>query len=211
MATKSPPCSCLKVESLKVAEQLLSSQAILDTFVNTVQFDIFYQAPWTCGQHMLVQLCSASDLGAKTWHHAYTVGTVLYMYHCLILLEVMTPDQVPLFENLCNLFEDSVFLGQRPNRNLFSCYERWSGGSLDFKQGQCKAIYNHHSPYGAREKKWKMKFEKDVSQGGDHPIRGFSPMKISLFSYLDYQGFHLNDDVLAWVYCSKSWHKVSHV
>lgn len=208
MTTKNPPCGCLTIDNKVVLDDLQNFQVMLNTFVNTVQFDIFYQAPWTCGQHIWRNLYRASDVGAKTWHHAYTVGTVLYIYHCLILLEVITRDQVPLFEHLCDLFEDSVFLGQRPSRNLFSCYERWSGGSLDFKQGQCKAIYNHH---GAREKKWKMKFVKDVSQGGDHPIRGFDPRKISLFSYLGRRDFILDDDVLTLVHCSKNWTKVTHI
>ncbi len=207
VAKPNTPCGCLRIGNWGVAQLLANSKALLDQFVNTVRFDIFYQAPWTSGQHVAEHLSRASDMGAKSWHHAYYVGTALYVYHCLILLEVMTPDQVPVLEHLCQLFEDSVFLGCRPSRNLFSCYERWSGGSLDFTKGQCNTLHSHQNPRGSREKKWNLKIEKDISQGGDHPIRGFDPTKISLFSLLAAGNFVLDDDVLAWVYCSKSWQK----
>ena len=194
-----------------MARLLAISRVVLHRFVNTIRFDIYYQAPWTSCQHMAEHLSAASDMGAKAWHHAYYVGTALYIYHCLVLLNVIYPDQVPVLERLCHLFEDSVFLGQRPRRNLFSCYKRWAGGSLDFTQGSCNAIHSHQNPHGARGGKWGMKFEKDASQGGDHPIRGFSPMKISLFSLLAGSNFVLDDNVLAWVYCCKTLHKASYV
>ena len=193
---------CLRIGTYTVARLLAISRVVLHRFVNTIRFDIYYQAPWTSCQHMAEHLSAASDMGAKAWHHAYYVGTSLYIYHCLIVLNVIHPGQVPVLEYLCNLFEDSVFLGQRPRRNLYSCYKRWAGGSLDFNQGNCSAIHNHQG-------KWGMKFEKDASQGGNHPIRGFNPSKISLFSLLAGSNFVLDDNVLAWVYCSKTLHKES--
>lgn len=211
MASRNPPCMCLRIGTYPVAQSLAISQARLHKFVNTVKFDLFYQAPWTSSQHMAEHLSGASDVGMKGLHHGHYVGTTLYIYHCLVLLKVMTPNQVPLLERLCNLFEESVFLGQRPSRNLHSCYGRWSGGSLDFTQGKCNAIHGHHNAHGARERRWRMKFEKDASQGGNHPIRGFSPMKISLFSLLASSNFVLDDNVLAWVYCSKTSQKESDV
>ena len=190
-----------------MARLLSNSRAFLHRFINEVRFDIFYQAPWTSGQHMAEHLSNAAEAGAKAWHHGYIVGTTLYTYHCLVLLEVITPDQVPLFERLCHLFEDSVFLGQRPSRNLFSCYERWSGGSIDFTKGHCSAIDNHRHPRSFRDKKWSMRFKRDFSKGGNHPIRAFNPTKVSLFSLLAGSNYMIDDNVLAWVYCSKTWHK----
>lgn len=211
MAGKNPPCECLYIGTSSVARLLSNSRVFLRRFVNEIRFDIFYQAPWTSGQHMTEHLSNASDAGAKAWHHGYIMGTLLYIYHCLILLEVITPDQVPVLEHLCHLFEGSVFLGQRPRRNLFSCYERWSGGSIDFSKGHCKALDNHDHPRGSRDKKWSLKIKRDFSKGGNHPIRGFNPAKISLFSLLAETNYVLDDNVLAWIYCSKTLRKVSNL
>lgn len=208
MATPNAPCGCLRVGNYAVANLLLTSQALLNQFIDTKRFDIFYQNPWVSGLHMFENLVRASDFGAKAWHHAYYVGTTLHIYHTLLALEVINPADFPLMETLCSRFEGMVFLGQRPSRNLLSCYQRWSGGCLSFPKGHCNGMHTHNHSNGM-EKRWRMRWVKDVSQGGDHPNRGFNPMKISLFSLLSTRNFVLDDDVLAWVHCSKPWQKAS--
>ena len=209
MAAPNPPCGCLQIGSVGVAQLLITAQEWLYQFVNTKRFDIFYQAPWISGQHMVEHLSMASDFGAKAWHHAYYVGTTLHTYNTLVKLEVIKPSEFPLMERLCNLFKGAVFLGQRPSRNLLSCYQRWGGGSLSFPKGHCRGMHTHtHSQTG---KKWGMKYVRDASQGGDNPNRGYDPAKISLFSLLSAQKFVLGDQVLAWVYCSKPWSKASQI
>lgn len=208
MATPNAPCGCLRIGSYGIANLLITSQALLNRFVDTKRFDIFYQNPWVSGQHMFENLVRASDFGAKAWHHAYYVGTTLHVYHTLLALEVINPADFPLMESLCSRFEGMVFLGQRPSRNLLSCYQRWSGGCLSFPKGHCNGMHTHDHSNGMG-KRWRMRWVKDVSQGGDNPNRGFNPMKISLFSLLSTRNFILDDDVLAWVYCSKPWQKAS--
>lgn len=208
MATPNAPCGCLRIATFGVAELLITSQFVLHQFINTKRFDIFYLNPWVSGLHMVENLHRASDFGAKAWHHAYYVGTTFHIYQTLLALEVIQPTDFPLMEKLCSRFEDTVFLGQRPSRNLLSCYQRWTGGSLSFPKGHCNGMHTHSDSNGMG-KKWKMKYVKDNSQGGNHPNRGFDPIKISLFSLLWSRNFALDDDILAWVYCSKPWRKAS--
>lgn len=208
MGNPNAPCGCLRIESSGVAHQLLYSEFCLKQFRETKRFDIYYQAPWTSGQHMVKHLAGASALGGRAWHHAYYVGTALHIYDTLLKLEVIKSTDFPLMERLCDIFEAMVFLGHRPSRNLLSCYQRWSGGCLNFPKGHCNGMHTH-SHSGNMGKKWSMKFVKDVSQGGNHPNRGFDPGKISLFSLLEAHNFALDDDILAWTYCSKPWKKAS--
>lgn len=210
MATPNAPCGCLRIGSVGVARLLITSQVLLHQFIDTRRFDIFYQSPWISGQHMVENLVLASDFGAKAWHHAYYVGTTLHLYHTLLTLEVIKPADFAVMERLSRLFEAAVFLGQRPSRNLLSCYQRWSGGCLSFPKGRCNGMHTHDHSNGMG-KKWRMKYVKDASQGGNNTNRGFNPMKISLFSLLSTRNFVLDDDVLAWVYCSKPWPKASGV
>ena len=208
MATPNAPCGCLQIRGYGVANLLQKSRGLLGQFIDTKRFDIFYQSPWVSGQHMVENLARASDLGAQAWHHAYYVGTTLHIYHTLLALQVIKHTDFPLMESLCSRFEGMVFLGHRPSRNLLSCYQRWSGGCLSFPKGRCNGMHTHNHSNGMG-KKWSMKYVKDASQGGDHPKRGFEPMKISLFSLLSSRNFALDDDVLAWVHCCKPWQKAS--
>lgn len=155
---------------------------------------------------MIGNLAKASRLGAKAWHHAYYVGTALHVYNTLIQLGAIKTTDFPVIEKLCLIFEETVFLGQRPSRNLLTCFQRWSGGSISFPKGRCRGMHTHgHS--NDTSKKWSLKYVRDASQGGNDPKRGFNPMKISIFSLLASSEFFLDDDVLAWVYYSKQWPK----
>lgn len=157
---------------------------------------------------MVGNLANASSFGAKAWHHAYYVGTALHIYNTLIQLGSIQSTDFPLIEKLCLTFGDAVFMGQRPSRNLLTSFQRWSGGCISFPKGRCRGIHahNHSNDTG---KKWSLKYVRDVSQGGNDPKRGFNPIKISIFSLLSSADFMLDDDVLAWAYCSKPWRKAS--
>ncbi|MCJ1467159.1 hypothetical protein MMC07_005781 [Pseudocyphellaria aurata] len=197
MATPNAPCGCLRIGSYGVADLLNTTQVLLQQFVDTKRFDIFYQNPWVSGQHMVENLIRASYFGGKAWHHAYYVGTTFHIYHTLRRLEAIKSTDFPVMESLCHRFEETVFLGQRPTRNLLSCYQRWLGGSLSFPKGHCNEMHTHRQSNGPW-KKWTLKPTKDASQGGNHEKRDFNPMKISLFSLVSTRNFNLTDDVLAW-------------
>lgn len=182
---------------------------MLEHFISTMRFDMFHLSPWVSGMHMAEFLVLSAEIGAHSWHHAYYVGTTFYIYQTLIALEVIKSTDFPVMERLCDLFKDTVFLGQRPLRNLLSCYQRWSGGTLSFPKGHCDTTNRMHNHSSGTGKKWTMKYVRDASQGGNHPHRGFNPMKISLLVLLARRNFVLDDDVLAWVHCSKPWPKVS--
>lgn len=154
-------------------------------------------------------LAKASFLGSQIWHYGYYVGTVLHMYHSLITLKFMTPDEVPLFENLCNIFERQLFLDKRPSRNISSCYQRWVGSVIEFPKERCHSMHSHaDSSMGGNDKKWKMKHIRDQSQGGDNPNRSYNPCKVSLFSLLETEKFAIHDKILACAYCSKNCNQV---
>ena len=144
---------------------------------------------------MLANICKASDCGLKSWHHGYFVGTVLHMYHCLVKLEVLAPEEYPLLDGLCKQLLDTVFLGELPARNLWGCYQRWMGKRIRFHgrrndAGRC-------SEAGDGSKKWDMRCVQDCSQGGDNVKRKFDPKKASLIFSLISSDYVVNDYVLA--------------
>lgn len=203
-------CGCFKIESRSIEALVLWWQEILDNFAYTKRFDLFYQAPWTSGCHMARTLMKASFLGSQVWHYGYYVGTVLHMYHSLVALGFLNPDEIPLFENLCNIFERQLFLDKRPYRNISSCYQRWVGSVIEFPKERCHSMHSHADGSTSNgDKKWKMKHIRDKSQGGDNPLRNYNPCKVSLFSFLETEKYIMHDKVLAWVYCSKNCEKAS--
>lgn len=203
-------CGCFKVESRSIQTLVLWWQEIFHNFANTKNFDLYHQAPWTSGCHMARTLTKASFLGSQVWHYGYYVGTVLHMYHSLITLDFMSRDEIPLLENLCNIFERQLFLDKRPCRNISSCYQRWVGSVIEFPKERCQSMHSHaDNLVGGRDKKWKMKHIRDKSQGGDNPLRNYNPCKVSLFSLLETEKYAMHDNILVWAYCSRHSEKVS--
>ena len=205
-------CRCLRIDSHCVFDSLVLFQSELQTFKSTKRFDIFYSAPWSAGNHMTRMLASTSALGANTWHRGSFVGTVLYMYQCLILLKILEPTSFPILEYICNTFEDTVFRGQRPRFNLCSCYNLWLGSKLSFPKKRNSGHYDMHD-HGKSDnihsgRKWTLRAVDDDSRGAEDFKRSFSPAKVSLFSLLVDRKFVIDDDVLAWLYCNKALGKV---
>lgn len=212
-------CRCLRVDSHCVLDYVGVFQNYLLKFKSTKRFDIFYSAPWTAGNHMLYALTGASMLGAYTWHRGSFVGTVLYTYHCLVLLKVLQPSDFSLFEKICVAFEDTVFRGQRPKYNLCSCYNLWLGSKVDFTKRKANSNRHHHQSmhdhaHGGDNinsgRKWSLKaLKEDKSNGAEDAKRSFSPCKVSSFALLAEKDFVADDDdVLAWLYCNKAYGKV---
>ncbi|KAL9608596.1 MAG: hypothetical protein Q9167_006586 [Letrouitia subvulpina] len=213
-------CRCLHVDSHCVLDYVGIFQSYLLKFKSTKRFDIFYSTPWTAGNHILYTLTGASTLGAYTWHRGSFVGTVLYTYHCLMLLKVLQPSDFPLFERICVVFEDTVFRGQRPKYNLCSCYNLWLGSKVDFTKRRANNNNRHHHQNMHDHaqgdninsgRKWSLRaLKEDKSNGAEDAKRSFSPCKVSLFALLAEKDFVADDDdVLAWLYCNKAYGKAT--
>jgi hypothetical protein len=136
-------------------------------------------------------------LGLKSWHHGYFVGTILHLYNSLISLGALRHDQIPVMESLCELFEDTIFMGQVPQRNFLSSYQRWLGGKLNISGKHYHGMHDHsNNRRSSTGKKWTMECQRDVSQGGDSERRRFDPAKISLLSLIISKNSITDDEVL---------------
>lgn len=208
MAMPLAPCGCFEIGGENIQNSIIGWQKIFYKFVEIRRFDLYYQSPWTSGSHMARTLTNASLLGSQVWHYGYYVGTVLHIYHSLIALKSMSPDEIPLFENLCNIFERQLFLARRPSRNISSCYQRWVGSVIKFPKGRCHSLHSHiESSASGSDKKWKMKYIQDKSHGGDNQLRYYDPAKLSLFYILMTENYMMYDKILACAYCSKNCEK----
>lgn len=162
--------------------------------------DFFHLAPWIAGTHMLKNLTTASDYGLMAWHHNYYVGTILHLYNSMIALGALKPDQVPLMEALCAMFEDSVFLGTRPQRNFSSCFKIWMGSRLTLNRKGCRSMHSAYHHKTALGKKWAMEHVYDNSQGGNDDKRSFKPAKVSLLSLIVANKSATTDEILVRIY-----------
>lgn len=211
MDGQEPPCSCLKIGLQKIRPVVIWMQQSLGSIRKTKSFDLYSQAPWISGQHMASFLSSSSNLGSKIWHHGYYVGIVLHTYNALLQLEVISPDQFPVLERLCDIFKGPLFNGQRPSRNLLSCCQVWSGATIYFDKERCDGAHGQHRHRSDRKtKKWELRHKEDLSKGGNDPRRCFDPAQISLFHLLASCGYLVDRTVLARIYCSKPSEKVGY-
>ncbi|KAF2101264.1 hypothetical protein NA57DRAFT_72706 [Rhizodiscina lignyota] len=190
------PCTCLQINGSSVVSLLLETTGSLNGFVKTPRFDLFYQAPWACGAHELGHLAQCSDVGSKTWHFSYLVGTLLHAYNALVQAKLLDPTAIPLLEALCELYEDVLFMGKRSNNNVFSCWQRWAGGKVVRPPHRSKTELNQ---VATTDKKWHLCSIPDPSGGGNRWSRSFDPQRISLFSTLAARSA-LDDEVVAWIY-----------
>ncbi|KAF4914448.1 hypothetical protein CGCF415_v002348 [Colletotrichum fructicola] len=83
--------------------------------------DMYHEAPWTAGHHMAEMLARAHLAGNIVTCGWSVVPSVLHMYNALRRSEFSLPE-IPLMEQICEVFRESMFLGTIPDRNFHSHY-----------------------------------------------------------------------------------------
>ncbi|KAF4888406.1 hypothetical protein CGCVW01_v014489 [Colletotrichum viniferum] len=107
---------------------------MLDTYLREKAFDLYHQAPWTAGGHMLEMLYKAGSAGEALCFGAEFVPCTLHLYNALTR-SAFGMKKIQLMEDLCDLTVDTVFLGNRPTQNYVSHYRRAVWGTKRNNKG----------------------------------------------------------------------------
>ena len=96
------------------------------------RFDLYYQAPWTAGCHIVEILDVAFSQGLHLCCDLGYVCAVLHLYNALRRLD--TPiNKILLLEQLCQMLLDPLFLGTLPRENFSSHFRRTMGQPMKKK------------------------------------------------------------------------------
>lgn len=106
-------------------------QEALQSFVGHRRFDLYFQHPWVCGNHISNLLCMAMRQGLKLLNANGTAGAILSLYNMLRQLGPSMTTSIPIMEHLCTLLGDTVFLGPRPTTDFLKIFQRFLGAKVD--------------------------------------------------------------------------------
>ena len=123
------PCRCTQT----LAFHLQNLEADLLHYASHKCWDVFFQSPWVAGNHALEMLDLCHYYGVKLFGYRHYVGAVLHTYN--VLQQLAGLEEVPLFEGLCEQYEQRFFPGGRPKGNFKACWTRYIGARLKFKKG----------------------------------------------------------------------------
>ncbi|KAF2126701.1 hypothetical protein P153DRAFT_68283 [Dothidotthia symphoricarpi CBS 119687] len=124
-------CKCTAKNCILCTMQwgLADTASRLDAYVREVRFDLYYQAPWTAGCHMVETLVFARYEGLNLCLSSGIVAALLHLYNALVHVSPAMP-RVKLLDDFCALFKEQVFLGTLPMDNFSSHFRRAMGGKL---------------------------------------------------------------------------------
>ncbi|KAF3799347.1 hypothetical protein GCG54_00001389 [Colletotrichum gloeosporioides] len=112
----------------------------LGAYQRQIHSDMYHEAPWTAGHHMAEMLARAHMAGNIVTCGWSIVPSVLHMYNALRRSDFNIPE-IPIMEQMCEVFRESMFLGTIPDRNFHSHYcqatfeTKISNGSLQIRKG----------------------------------------------------------------------------
>lgn len=168
----------------------------LEAYSTQRRFDLFHQAPWIAGAHMLHTYHNAFYIGIALCNHRNLVGSILHTYN--ILLKFSDLKNIPLLDKLCTIFRQSVFMGVAPNRNFQSCFLRFIGGRLNIKNRAENCDKGGSKGKGYSLVQGKEGPMKDGLRSEPNRDR-FDASKFSLFHRLFSNDYHVEDQVWAQV------------
>ncbi|KAK5714859.1 hypothetical protein LTR17_016969 [Elasticomyces elasticus] len=131
----------------------------LEIFTGTARFDLYYQMPWTAGMQLSETLYGALEFGVALCRTRGIFGQMLHVYNVARHFD-KTPSS-PLLEQLCDLFIDQIFLGERPKKNFQNILLRSMGGDL---QSRAKTSKNGRKD---REGKFHIGAPKSLMDGAE--------------------------------------------
>ena len=123
------PCRCTQT----LAFHLQNLEADLLHYASYKCWNVFFQSPWVAGNHVLEMLDLCHYYGMRLFGYRHYVGAVLHTYN--VLQQLAGFKEVPLFEGLCDQYEQTFFPGGRPKGNFKACWTRYMGARLKFKKG----------------------------------------------------------------------------
>ncbi|KAK5717400.1 hypothetical protein LTR15_009294 [Elasticomyces elasticus] len=113
---------------IKYFDALQAPHAKLDVFTRTARFDLYYQMPWTSGMQLSETLYGAIEFGVALCRTRGIFGQMLHVYN--VARHFDNTPAFPLLEQLCDLFIDQIFLGERPKKTFHNILLRSMGGDL---------------------------------------------------------------------------------
>lgn len=131
----------------------------LNDMIRSPQFGLYFQNPTIAGDIMLSIYDISRDVGKDLSNHRHYIASILHVYNALCAMDDIKA--IPLLDELCDIFLDIIFLGQRPKWNFSSPFVRHRGG-----------VPQYSEPTGLRghdlgsNSAWAMKV-KDVDNQGD--------------------------------------------
>ena len=134
------PCRCPDT----ISSHLDQLRQTLHRYTAHKCWNVFFQAPWVAGSHILEILDMCFYYGMRLVRYRHYVGSVIHSYNVLRLLAGM--DEMPLLEELCNKFATVFFPGgQRPTSRFSASWARFVGARLKFKKSHKRC--NHRSSW----------------------------------------------------------------
>lgn len=133
------PCRCTQT----LAFHLQNLETDLLGYASYKCWDLFFQSPWVAGNHILEMLDMCQYYGMKLFSYRHYVGSVLHSYN--VLQQLAGLEKIPLFEWLCNHYQNTFFPGGRPTNNFRACWSRYIGARLKFKKGH--KSHNHRDSW----------------------------------------------------------------
>ncbi|CAI0641687.1 unnamed protein product [Colletotrichum noveboracense] len=118
----------------------------LDACLREKAFDLYHQAPWTAGGHMLEMLYKAGSAGAALCFATEFVPSTLHLYNALTR-SAFGMKKIQLVEDLYDLTVNTVFLGSRPTHNYVSHYRRAVWGTKRNNKGVPGDAHNAGSQF----------------------------------------------------------------
>ncbi|EXJ79620.1 hypothetical protein A1O3_07899 [Capronia epimyces CBS 606.96] len=140
------PCRCTQT----LAFHLQNLEADLRAYTKHRCWDLYFQAPWVAGNHVLEMLDLCHYYGMRVVNYRHYVAAILHCYN--VLQQLGGLGQIPVLESLCTQLRGVFFPGgNRPKANFRACWSRYVGARLKFKKGHrrndrdswCMAIPAH--------------------------------------------------------------------
>jgi hypothetical protein len=117
------------------AFNLSDLQSVLDGlegYTRENRFDLYSQAPWTAGCHIVEILSVAMFEGLHLCCDTGYLCALLHLYNALRKID-SNFRQIKLLDQLCEIFLDKLFLGVFPTENFSSHFRRAMGGPLNWE------------------------------------------------------------------------------
>lgn len=185
LGDSSMPCRCCQT----LASYLEGFKLDLEAFFQENVFDLYFQSPWVSGCHVLEILESSFYFGLRLFSYRHYCGSVLHVYN--ILRRLTGFQKVDVLDQLCDIFNEVLFPGGRPDRNFKACCMRYMGGRLRFNA----QTPNHRS--GSHKMEIPIHSAKATAGFGlrkEANDSRFQYHKISLLHHIKHdKGYHLDD------------------
>jgi hypothetical protein len=179
------PCRCLET----ISHHLEELRDTLRRYTAHKCWDMFFQAPWVAGNHILEMLDMCFYYGMRLIRYRHYVGSVLHSYNVLKQLAAM--EEVPLLEELCTKMAGVFFPGgQCPTSRFAASWARFVGARLKFKKGH--RGHNHRESWCMTVPSHAAKRAAGLGISTDGKLRSAEDAGISVVMDLKRRDYHVD-------------------